>query len=188
MCSRPNAASSPSLRNRTFFSLAELNEAIVEETKKLNERPMTGINKSRHDLFLEIDKPALRPLPEERYAITAWKKAKVHIDYHVDVEKTYYSVPYTLIGQKVDISYTSSMIEIYHRGRRVASHMRVNKPGAFVTDKLHMPHEPPAVPRMDARADQVVGREDRALHTGCSWRRSWSTGSIRSTATEVASA
>ncbi len=76
------------LRDRTFFSLAELNEAIVEETKKLNERPMTVINKSRYDLFLEIDKPALRPLPEERYAITAWKKAKVHIDYHVDVMKT----------------------------------------------------------------------------------------------------
>jgi len=128
------------LRDRTFFSLAELNAAIVEETKKLNERPMTVINKSRYDLFLEIDKPALRPLPEERYAITAWKKGKVHIDYHVDVEKTYYSVPYTLIGQQVDISYTSSLIEIFHRGRRVASHMRVYKPGAFVTDKLHMPH------------------------------------------------
>lgn len=129
-----------SLRNRTLFSLAELNEAIVEETKKLNERPMTGTGKSRYDLFLEIDKPALRPLPQERYRITTWKKASVHIDYHVDVEKTYYSVPYTLHGQKVDISYSSSMIEIYHRGRRVASHMRVNKPGAFVTDKLHMPH------------------------------------------------
>lgn len=130
-----------SLRNRTFFSLAELNEAIVEETKKLNERPMTNINKSRHDLFLEIDKPALRPLPQERYIITSWKKATVHIDYHVGVEKTYYSVPYTLIGQKVDISYTSSIVEIYHRGKRVASHIRVGKPGAFVTDTLHMPHE-----------------------------------------------
>jgi transposase len=130
-----------SLRNRTFFSLTELNEAIAEEVMKLNERPMTGIGKSRHDLFLEIDKPALRPLPEGRFTITAWKKATVHIDYHVDVEKTYYSAPYTLIGQKVDISYTSSLVEIYHRGKRVASHMRVNKPGAFVTDRLHMPHD-----------------------------------------------
>jgi transposase len=130
-----------SLRNRTFFCLSELNAAIAEETKKLNERPMTGIGKSRYDLFLEIDKPALRPLPAERYTITSWKKATVHIDYHVDVEKTYYSVPYTLIGQKVDVSYTSSIVEIYHRGKRVASHMRVNKPGAFVTDKLHMPHD-----------------------------------------------
>jgi transposase len=130
-----------SLRNRTFFSINELNEAIAEETKKLNERPMTGIGKSRYDLFLEIDKPALHPLPEERYRITAWKKATVHIDYHVDVEKTYYSVPYTLIGQKVDVSYTSSIVEIYHRGKRIASHLRVDRLGAFVTDKLHMPHD-----------------------------------------------
>jgi transposase len=130
-----------SLRNRTLFSLAELNEAIVEETRKFNERPMTGIGTSRYDLFLEIDKPALRPLPRERYTITAWKKAKVHIDYHVDVAKTYYSVPYTLIGQQVDISYTSSIVEIYRRGTRVASHLRMNKPGAFVTDTLHMPHD-----------------------------------------------
>ena len=129
------------LRNRTFFNLAELNAAIAEETKKLNERPMTGIKKSRHDLYVEIDKPALRPLPKDRYTITAWKKATVHIDYHVDVEKTYYSAPYTLIGQKVDISYTHSIVEIYHRGKRVASHMRINKPGAFVTDRLHMPHD-----------------------------------------------
>jgi transposase len=130
-----------SLRNRTFFSLTELNAAIAEETKKLNERPMTGIGASRYDRFIEIDKPALRPLPLERYAITAWKKATVHIDYHIDVEKAYYSVPYTLIGQKVDVSYTSSIVEIYHRGKRVASHMRINKPGAFVTDRLHMPHD-----------------------------------------------
>jgi len=129
-----------SLRNRTFFSLFELNEAIAEETKKLNERPMTGIGTSRYDLFLEIDKPALRPLPEERYVITAWKKATVHIDYHVDVEKTYYSVPYTLHGEKVDIGYTSSLVEIYHRGKRIASHARVDRPGAFVTDTRHMPH------------------------------------------------
>jgi len=130
-----------SLRNRTFFSLAELNEAIREEVKKLNERPMAGIGTSRHDLFVELDKPVLHPLPEERYVITSWKKAKVHIDYHVDVAKTYYSVPYTLIGQQVDISYTHAVVEIYHRGTRVASHMRVHKPGVFVTDPLHMPHE-----------------------------------------------
>jgi transposase len=129
-----------SLRNRTLFSLAELNQAIVEETRKLNERSMTGIGKSRYDLFVELDKPALRPLPQERYTITAWRKAKVHIDYHVDVAKTYYSVPYTLLGQKVDIGSTSSIVEIYHRGTRVASHLRVNKPGAFVTDTRHMPH------------------------------------------------
>ena len=129
------------LRNRTFFSLRELNDAITNETKALNERPMAGINRSRYDLFLEIDKPALRSLPPRRYAATSWKKATVHIDYHVDVAKTCYSVPYRLHGEKVDISYTSSVVEIYHRGKRIASHMRVDKPGASVTEKQHMPHE-----------------------------------------------
>ncbi|OQB73840.1 MAG: Integrase core domain protein [Deltaproteobacteria bacterium ADurb.Bin135] len=129
------------LRNRTFFSLAELNEAIAEETKKLNMRPMAVIDKSRYDLFVEIEKPLLKPLPEERFVIASWKKAKVHIDYHVSVEKAYYSVPYTLIGESVDIMYTGSVIEIYHKGKRVASHMRAHKPGAFVTENLHMPTE-----------------------------------------------
>lgn len=129
------------LRNRTFFSLAELNKAIGEETERLNRRPMALINKSRYDLFVEIEKAALRPLPPERFVIASWKKAKVHIDYHVAVEKTYYSVPYTLIGQTVDIRYTASVVEIYHHNKRVASHMKVNRPGAFVTENLHMPHE-----------------------------------------------
>jgi transposase len=129
------------LRGRTFFSLRELNDAITDEVTTLNQRPMTGIGKSRSDLFLEIDKPALKPLPPERYAMATWKKATVHIDYHVDVAKTHYSVPYRLHGEKVDISYTSLVVEIYHKGTRVASHMRVDKPGAFITDRNHMPHE-----------------------------------------------
>jgi hypothetical protein len=93
--------------------LAGLNEAIVEETKTLNERPMTGINKSRHDLFLEIDKPALRPLPEERYVVTAWKKAKVHIDYHVDVNRGLHSL-LELKGRGVLITdgYSGSTISV----------------------------------------------------------------------------
>jgi transposase len=68
-------------------------------------------------------------------------KATVHIDYHVAVEKTYYSVPYTLIGHELDVRYTSSVVEVYDRGKRVASHMRINKAGAFVTENLHMPRE-----------------------------------------------
>jgi transposase len=129
------------LRNRLFFNITELNEAVMEEVKNLNARPMTGINKSRLDLFLEIEKPLLKPLPAERFVIAAWKKAKVHIDYHIDVAKTYYSVPYTLIGEYVDIRYTGTVVEIYHKSKRVASHMQVDKPGVFVTQDLHMPHE-----------------------------------------------
>ena len=129
------------LRNRTFFSLIELNEAILEETEKLNRRPMAVINKSRYDLFIEIEKPALKPLPSDKFIIASWTKAKVHIDYHVKVEKTYYSVPYTLIGETLDIMHTGNIVEMYHKGKRVASHLKMNKPGAFVTENLHMPSE-----------------------------------------------
>jgi len=129
------------LRNRTFFSLRELNQAIEEETKKLNDKPMAVINKSRYDLFVEIEKPVLKSLPSERFVIVSWTKAKVHIDYHVKAEKTYYSVPYALIGETVDIMQSGAVVEIYHKGKRVASHMSVNKPGAFVTENLHMPAE-----------------------------------------------
>ena len=128
-------------RNRTFFSLIELNEAILEETAKLNRRPMAVINKSRYDLFVVIEKPALKPLPSEKFIIASWTKAKVHIDYHVKVEKTYYSVPYTLIGETLDVMDTGTMVEMYHKGKRVASHIKMNKPGAFVTENLHMPAE-----------------------------------------------
>ena len=129
------------LRNRLFFDITELNEAIMEEVKKLNNRPMTRINKSRSELFLEVEKPALKPLPAERFVFASWKKAKVHIDYHIDVAKTYYSVPYTLIGEYVDVRYPAAIVEIYHKSKRVASHMRIYKPGIFVTEELHMPHE-----------------------------------------------
>ncbi len=130
------------LRNRTFFSLEELNEAILEEGEKLNRRPMTGIGKSRHELFMEIEKPVLRPLPSERFEIYNWKKSlKVHIDYHIGVEKSYYSVPYTLIGEYVDVRYNTRTVEIVHRNKRVASHLRIYNKGKFVTENNHMPHE-----------------------------------------------
>lgn len=128
------------LRNRTFLSIYELNEAILEEVNKLNRRPLSGMDKSRYDLFMEIEKEALRPLPVERFEMASWKKAKVHIDYHVQVEKSYYSVPYTIIGEDVDIRYTDRVVEVYHKNRRVASHMRTYDKGRFITDKLHMPH------------------------------------------------
>lgn len=130
------------LRNRTFFTLWELNEAILEEAEKLNRCPMTVTGKSRHDLFIEIEKPALRPLPVERFDIYNYKTpTKVHIDYHVEVEKSYYSVPYTLISENVDVKYNTRVVQIYHKNRRVASHLRSNKKGEFITDSRHIPHE-----------------------------------------------
>ena len=129
------------LRNREFFSLQELNEAIRQEVKKLNARPMQITGRSRQELFDEIDKGQLRSLPPKRFNISQCKKAKLHIDYHVDVEKTYYSVPYSLIGKTVEIQYNQRTVQIYCNSKQVASHLRVCRPGQYITDNAHMPHE-----------------------------------------------
>jgi transposase len=130
------------LRKRTFFSLHELNEAIQEEVERLNNRPMAAVGKTRRQLFEEIEKPELGPLPVERFEIYNYKNpTKLHVDYHVEVEKSYYSVPYTLIGEYVDVKYNSRIVEIYHNNRRVASHIRTDKKGEYITEGTHMPHE-----------------------------------------------
>lgn len=130
------------LRNRTFFSLHELNEGIREELEKLNSRPMAVTGKSRRELFEEIEKPALRPLPAERFEIYNYKKpTKLSIDYHVEVEKSYYSVAHALIGQIVNVKYNSRVVEVYHKNRRVTSHIRTYKKGKYITEDSHMPNE-----------------------------------------------
>jgi transposase len=127
------------LRNHTFFSLAELNGAIRELLAELNSRPMRHLGQSRRELFECLDKPALAPLPTRPYEFARWKKARVHIDYHVSFEKHYYSVPYTLIGKEVDIRATEKTIEIFYRRKRRASHRRSTRQGRYSTQNEHMP-------------------------------------------------
>jgi transposase len=129
------------IRNLTFFSLSELNDRIKEELEKLNKRPMSVVGKSRYELFVEIDQPALRALPERRFQIFSFKYAKVHIDYHVEVEKSYYSVPYKLLHQKVGVKYNEHTVEIFLNEQRVASHLRTFLKGKYVTDNTHRPNE-----------------------------------------------
>ncbi len=112
------------LRNLTFFSLAELNVAIAELLERLNSRPMQKIGKSRRELFEALDRPALRPLPPSRYELAHWKLCRVNIDYHVEVERHSYSVPHQLVHEEVEARFTASLVEVYHKGRRVASHPR----------------------------------------------------------------
>jgi len=127
------------LRNRTFFSLADLNQAIRELLDELNTRLMQHLGRSRRELFEMLDQPALKPLPESPYEFALWKKARVNIDYHVEFEKHYYSVPYTLIHEEIDIRATQSTVEIFFKNKRVASHPRVNSPGRHTTLTEHMP-------------------------------------------------
>ncbi len=128
------------LRNRQFFSLAELNAAIAAEVAKVNTRPFRGEMSSRKDLFDELERPALRPLPERAYELAQWKKATVSIDYHVQgPDKKLYSVPYQLVRQRLDLRVSATTIEVYRSGRRVASHVREHGRRRYVTDPAHMP-------------------------------------------------
>ncbi len=112
------------LRHRTFFELAELNVAILELLERLNGRPMQKLGVSRRDLWERLDRPALKPLPVARYDLAHWKPCRVNIDYHVEVDRHPYSVPYQLIGEEMEARYTSSVVEIYYKGRRLVSHVR----------------------------------------------------------------
>ena len=127
------------LRKWQFFSLAELNEAIGELTGKLNRRPFRKLPGNREELYRSIDLPVLRPLPAQPYVFAEWKRSRVNIDYHVELEHHYYSVPYQLVGKQVDIHYTGTTVEILCQGKRVASHARSNRPGKHSTLPEHRP-------------------------------------------------
>jgi transposase len=120
--------------------LAELNARIRTLLEELNGRPMrTYGGQSRRALYEALDRPALRPLPAERYVFAAWKRARVNIDYHVEVERHLYSVPHPLVRQEVDVRLTATTVEVFRSGRRVASHVRNDEPGRFTTVPEHMP-------------------------------------------------
>jgi transposase len=127
------------IRNESFFSLAALNRRISELIEELNGRPFQKLHGCRRQAYEEIDRPALKPLPAEAYQFAEWKKATVHIDYHVEVEGHYYSVPFRLIGKKLDVRYTQSTIECFYKNTRMASHLRSYQRGHHTTLKEHMP-------------------------------------------------
>jgi transposase len=136
------------LRHVTCFSLAELNRNIGWLLEDLNNRPMRVYKKSRRELFVELDRPVLRPLPETPYEYSEWKKARVNLDYHVELSGHYYSVPYRLVHQAVELRFTQSLVEVLHDGKRVALHRRSLERGRFTTLVEHMP------PRHQGQAEQ----------------------------------
>jgi len=129
------------LRNQRFFSLQELNEAIWEELEKLNNTPFQRREASRRELFNEIEKHELQPLPVERYEIKHYQVSKVEFHHHMYLkeDKHYYSVPYQYTGKKVKTIYTSRMVEIFLNHVRVALHQRDRKKYGYTTEKSHMP-------------------------------------------------
>jgi transposase len=127
------------LRNRRFIGLSQCNQAIRELLAGLNERAFQQMPGSRRELFHELDAPALRPLPEHPYSFGLWKKARVSIDYHVSIDRAFYSVPYALVREQVGVRISERIIELFHKGQRIASHPRTRRAGAYVTDSSHMP-------------------------------------------------
>jgi len=126
------------LRKRSFFDLVELNAAIRELVDELNERLMQKLKVSRRELWERVDRPALKPLPAARYEVSQWARCRVNIDYHVEVAGHLYSVPYQLIGQLLEARYTSTIVEVYHKGQRLDSYPRRYERGA-TTRSEHMP-------------------------------------------------
>jgi Mu transposase, C-terminal domain len=112
------------LRNRRFFSLAELNRAVRELVDQLNDRPMRGWGTTRRALFEQLDRPALQALPSTPYEYADWKRCRVNLDYRVEIEKHFSSVPFRLLRQKVEARITAKTVEIFHRGKLVATHLR----------------------------------------------------------------
>lgn len=133
------------LRQRTFFSLGELNAAIAELLEQLNARPFTKLEGCRRSRFAELDQPVLKALPAQRYEFAEWRRAKVHPDYHIEVKRAYYSVPYRLIGEQVDVRLTAGSVEIFHGGERVAAHVRAEVRGRRRTIATHRPQRHVAV-------------------------------------------
>ena len=128
------------LRHERFFSLAALNARIRELLEALNARPMRLYRASRRELFERLDRPQLRPLPAEPFVYGEWKvDARVSIDYHVELDGHYYSVPHALIHERVDACLTATTVELFHRGHRVAAHVRSRVRGTHSTDPAHMP-------------------------------------------------
>ena len=127
------------LRNQRFFGLDEVNAAIRPLLDQLNCKMSRHLGASRRDLFERLDKPALKPLPVAPYVFAEWKQCRAGLDYHVDVDRHYYSVPHQLLKQKLWVRTTARTVEIFHKGQRVASHARTSGNRQHSTIRDHMP-------------------------------------------------
>ena len=127
------------LRNRQFFSLEDVNAAIRPLLDRLNDKVSRHLGASRRQLFDQMDKPTLKPLPVEPYVYAEWKKCRAGLDYHIAIDKHYYSVPYPLLKKELWARITAGTVEVFHVGQRVASHVRTSGNGQHSTQRDHMP-------------------------------------------------
>jgi len=127
------------LRNRQFFSLDDVNTAIRPLLDRLNDKVSRHLGASRRQLFEQLDKPALKPLPVAPYVYAEWKKCRAGLDYHIAIDKHYYSVPHQLLKKELWARTTARTVEVFHVGQRVASHVRTSGNGQHSTQRDHMP-------------------------------------------------
>ena len=127
------------LRHQSFFTLSSLNQAIRLLVDELNDKPFQTLPGSRRSQFEQLDKPVLRPLPSNPYQYTDIKCARVHIDYHIEYGKHYYSVPHHLVKQEVEVQVCDNTVAVFHHGQRIASHLRSYHKGGHTTLREHMP-------------------------------------------------
>jgi len=127
------------LRNQTFFSIAQARRAVAQKREELNDRPLKKLGVSRRELFGKLDRPALQPLPAHRFEYADWLTPTVNVDYHVECFKHFYSVPYQLVGKKLEARVTLTTVEMLHKGVRVATHARSNVKAGYTTLREHMP-------------------------------------------------
>ncbi|HWM70068.1 MAG TPA: IS21 family transposase [Steroidobacteraceae bacterium] len=147
------------LRHQRFFSVEELNAAIKPLLAALNDRPFQKLHGSRRSVFESLDRPAMRPLPSTPYVYAEWKRVRAAFDYHVDVDRHYYSVPHALVGQELSARFSASTVEVFHRNERVASHVRSYQRGAHTTISEHMPK---------SHRGHAEWTPDRLIHWGAS--------------------
>jgi transposase len=127
------------LRDRRFFSVAELNQAVRPLLDKLNAQPFQKLQGSRNSWFESQEKAALLPLPATPFEMATWSRAKVNIDYHASVDNHFYSVPYRLVHQELEVRSTANTVEFFHQAKRVAAHVRSYLSGQFTTLEEHRP-------------------------------------------------
>jgi transposase len=155
------------LRHQRFFSLADINVAIRDLVTQLNDRVTRHLGRSRRALFDDIERPVLKALPVEPYIYAEWKQCKVSFDYHIEVERHYYSVPHTLLRESVWVRTTAHTVEVFHRGNRVAAHLRSSSERRHTTLRDHMPasHRRYAdwTPERITREAHEIGRNTAAL-------------------------
>ena len=177
------------LRNHVFHDLASLNRAIAARARKINERPYAdGTGENRYSRFESVDLLHMRPLPDRRWQRTQWRKNTVHRDYHIAIDRHFYSVPYQYVGKEVDVRLRGSVIDVFHRGRQIASHLRSQARGRATTLREHQPQAHQRAGVEDTRVRLEHKARDIGPHVHAFVTRSWSATPIRSSASAPATA